>query len=146
MQASSRLFLLVLLSLSFAACSTTSPAPRRLPGADPNLPFSRAVEVGGTIYLAGHLGIDAETGLVPEDPADEAKRMLDAFGTTLAAVDASFDDLVQVQVFCSDVGLYDVFNRAYAARFDGSFPTRAFIGSGPLLRGARFEMLGIAVR
>ena len=56
------------------------------------------------------------------------------------------DDLVQVQVFCSDVGLYDTFNAAYRARFSGEFPARAFIGSGTLLRGCRFEMLGIAVR
>jgi hypothetical protein len=55
------------------------------------------------------------------------------------------DDLVQVQVHCSDVGLYQVFNDAYRARFSGAFPARAFLGSGTLLRGCRFEMLGIAV-
>lgn len=132
-------------TFALAGCCADAPI-RRHPGSNPELPFSQAVEVGRTVYLAGHLGLDPASGTPPADPADEAERMLDAFGATLDRVGAGFGDLVQVQVFCSDVALYDVFNRAYAARFDGEFPARAFVGSGPLLRGARFEMLGIAVR
>jgi enamine deaminase RidA (YjgF/YER057c/UK114 family) len=56
------------------------------------------------------------------------------------------DDLVSVQVFCSDVGHYDAFNRVYRTFFSGEFPARAFLGSGTLLFGARFEVQGIAVR
>jgi enamine deaminase RidA (YjgF/YER057c/UK114 family) len=56
------------------------------------------------------------------------------------------DDLVAVQVFCSDISLYDEFNAIYRTYFSGGFPTRAFIGSGKLLRGGRFEVQGIAVK
>jgi hypothetical protein len=42
--------------------------------------------------------------------------------------------------------LWEVFNRAYVKRFSREFPARAFLGSGPLLLGGRFEMLGIAVK
>ena len=31
-------------------------------------------------------------------------------------------------------------------RFDDAFPARAFVGSGTLLRGCRFEMMGTARR
>ena len=58
----------------------------------------------------------------------------------------TMDDLVTVRVFCSDVGLYNTFNTAYRKLFRDNFPARAFIGSGTLLRGARFEMTGTAVR
>ena len=56
------------------------------------------------------------------------------------------DDLVSVQVFCSDVSHYDSFNRVYRTYFTKEFPARAFLGSGPLLFGARFEVQGIAVK
>ena len=59
--------------------------------------------------------------------------------------EATMDDLVQVQVFCSDLSLYQDFNKLYASYFDGGAPARAFVGSGPLLFEARFEINGIAV-
>jgi 2-iminobutanoate/2-iminopropanoate deaminase len=56
------------------------------------------------------------------------------------------DDLVSVQVFCSDVKHYDAFNAVYRTYFKREFPARAFIGVGTLLFNARFEVQGIAVR
>jgi hypothetical protein len=49
-------------------------------------------------------------------------------------------------VFSPDLSTYDTFNGVYREFFRGPFPARAFIGSGPLLLGARFEVQGIAVR
>lgn len=126
-----------------ASCTT----PRRVfPTTDPALPFSNAVQVGRTLYVAGHLGLDPDTGKPPADAAAEAERLLDAFSATLARAGMTMDDLVMVQVHCVDPDLYDVFNAVYRARFTASFPARAFLGSGKLLAGCRFEMLGIAVR
>jgi enamine deaminase RidA (YjgF/YER057c/UK114 family) len=56
------------------------------------------------------------------------------------------DDLVSVQVFCSDVSHYAAFNSVYRTYFKGDFPARAFLGSGKLLFDARFEVMGIAVK
>jgi len=56
------------------------------------------------------------------------------------------DDLVNVQIFCSDVSLFETFNAVYRAYFSGDLPARAFIGSGPLLFGARFEIVAVAQR
>jgi 2-iminobutanoate/2-iminopropanoate deaminase len=54
--------------------------------------------------------------------------------------------VVSVQVFCSDLSLFDRWNKVYPTYFGKDLPARAFIGSGALLGGARFEMQGIAVR
>ena len=137
--------LLALISL-IAVLSACAGARTHVPGDDPDLPFSRGVLVGNTFYVAGHLGLDPATRRAPTDPSVEAGLMLDAFARTLAKVQLTMDDLVSVQVYCSDVGLYDQFNAVYRARFAERFPARAFIGSGTLLRGARFEIQGIAVR
>jgi len=110
------------------------------------LPFSNAVLVGDTLYLAGTLGLDPKTGLPPADPKEEARLALDAMKATLAEAGMTMDDLVTVQVFCSDLELYDDFNAIYRTYFTEHFPARAFIGSGPLLRGGRFEIQGIAVK
>jgi enamine deaminase RidA (YjgF/YER057c/UK114 family) len=44
------------------------------------------------------------------------------------------------------VALYDTFNAVYKTYFRGDYPARAFLGSGKLLRGARFEVQGTAVK
>lgn len=115
-------------------------------GRNPDLPFSAAVEQGNAVFVSGHLGLDPDTGAPPVDPADEVHLLLDSIEDTLASAGLTVNDFVQVEVHCSDVGLYDIFNAEYRTRFSAPFPARAFIGSGPLLFGARFEMLGIAAR
>ena len=127
---------------------TTADAPRHivLPSRKDTLPYSDAVLVGDTLYLAGRIGIDPETGKPPADVEKEIHLLLDGMKTTLAAANMTMDDLTSVQVFCPDLSLYEKFNEIYRTYFIKDFPARAFIGSGPLLRGGRFEAQGIAVR
>lgn len=117
-----------------------------LPSRTDKLPFSDGVLVGDSLYLAGRIGIDPQTGKPPEDAEKEIRFLLDGMKTTLAAADMTMDDLVSVQIFCPDLSLYEKFNEIYRTYFTKNFPARAFIGSGPLLRGGRFEAQGIAVR
>ncbi len=116
-----------------------------LPKRKTPLPFSDAVLVGDTLYLSGRIGIDPATGVVPPSLDDEMRLLFDEFTAVLAQADMTMDDLVWVQVFSPDVSLWEHFNSAYVKRFSRDLPARAFIGSGPLLRGGRFEMMGIAV-
>lgn len=108
-------------------------------------PFSGGVLVGSTLYLAGEIGTDAKNQ-VPDTPEAEAKAVLDKVQARLKSAGMTMDDLVSVQIFCSDVNHYDAFNRVYRTYFSREYPARAFIGSGALLFGARFEVQGIAVK
>ncbi len=108
--------------------------------------FSNGVLVGETLYVAGHLGLDPKTNQPPATPEEEARLVLDEVKATLARANMTMDDLVQVTVFCPDVALWQKFNGVYRGYFGKDFPARAFIGSGPLLLGARFEVQGIAVK
>ena len=107
-------------------------------------PYSGAVWVGNTLYVSGNLGL--EGGQVPETAEQEATNVLNNIKATLESAGLTMDDLVTVQVFASDVGDYGAFNSVYRTYFTTEFPARAFIGSGTLLFGARFEVLGIAAR
>ena len=109
------------------------------------LPFSGAVLVGNTLYLSGTIGLD-ENQQVPSTPEAEARLVLNSMQGTLEAAGMTMDDLVSVQVFCSDVAHYAAFNAVYRTYFTREFPARAFVGAGTLLFDARFEVQGIAVK
>lgn len=129
--------------------SKSHPPNRRylnLPTHAAALPFSDAVLVGDTLYLSGRIGIDPATGLAPPEVDRELELLFTGIEAVLQLANMNLDDLVQVQVFSPDLTLWEPFNKAYLKYFKRDLPARAFIGSGPLLKNGRFEMMGIAVR
>ena len=110
-------------------------------------PFSDGILAGNTLYLAGRLGLDPKTGKAPEKIEDEIKNLLDGEKAVLAQAGMTMDDLVYVQVSCTDLSLFDTFNPIYRSYFTTKdFPAREFVGAGSLLRGAHFELQAIAVK
>ncbi|MFZ0519716.1 MAG: RidA family protein [Candidatus Acidiferrales bacterium] len=118
----------------------------QLPAGLGDLPFSSAVAVGNTLYLAGHIGLDPATRKPASNAEREARDVLDSVRDSLARAGYSMQDIVSLTIFCPDLSLYDGFNKIYRTYFRPPFPARAFIGSGPLLLGARFEVQAIAVK
>lgn len=116
------------------------------PGDTKALPFSDAVLVGNTLYIAGHIGLDPKTGQAPADAEVEAHLVMDGIKKTVEAAGFSMDDVVSMQIFCTDLKLYDTFNAVYKTYFHGDFPARAFVGSDKLLRNGHYEVTGIAVK
>jgi enamine deaminase RidA (YjgF/YER057c/UK114 family) len=110
------------------------------------LPFSSAVLAGNTLYLSGHIGVDPATRQVPPEIDREIRLMMDSFRQTLAQAGLGMQHLVSVQIFCPDVTLFEPFNAIYRTYFIEPLPARAFLGSGPLLFNAHFEIQGIAVK
>jgi reactive intermediate/imine deaminase len=117
-----------------------------LPNKPATLPFSDAVQVGNTVYLSGKIGFRPGTMTIPEDPAEEARHMLDGVREVLDQAGMVMDDLAMVQIFTPDVSLFDTFNKVYRTYFEEELPARAFLGSGPLLFGARFEIVAVAAK
>jgi len=109
-------------------------------------PFDDAVRAGQTLYLAGRIGLDPATQKPPADAAAEVRNVMDQIKAVLAQEGMTMDDLVTVTVYCTDLSLYGTFNDVYRTYFTKGFPARAFIGSGSLLAGGRFEVQGIAVK
>lgn len=129
-----------------AGAAPRSYVDHKVPPGSPPLPFSDAVLAGDTLYVAGHLGIDPHTGSAPTDPAAEARLVMDAVKRTVESAGLTLDDLVSVTIYCTDLQLYDSFNATYRTYFHVHYPARAFIGTDKLLRGAHFEVQGVAIR
>lgn len=108
-------------------------------------PFSDGVLVGNTLYIAGRIGVDPESGLVPADISQEISFLFAGLAEVLAKADMSFSNVVSLQIACPDFFFYDLFNTAYERFFSAPYPARAFVGSGPLVRNAHFHLQGIAV-
>ena len=71
---------------------------------------------------------------------------MSAVERTVKSAGLTMDDVVSMTVFCTDLGLYETFNTAYKDFFHDHYPARAFIGVARLLRGAHFEVQGIAIK
>jgi 2-iminobutanoate/2-iminopropanoate deaminase len=120
---------------------------RRYITKDPTLPFADAVLIDEkTLYISGRIGTIPGTRQVPDNLADEANNVMKDLQGILAAAAMTLEDLVTLTIYCPDVSLWEPFNAIYRTFFTGPLPPRAFIGSGPLLFGARFELQGIAVK
>jgi len=109
--------------------------------AGPTPPFSSAVMAGNTLYVAG-----TTDGGGGGTAAEAAKRVLDNIKRAVEAGGLTMDDLVWVQVFSSDLADYQGFNGVYRTYFKGPMPARAYLGVDHLLGGAKFEVMGIAVK
>ena len=129
--------------------SQTDTSKRRvinLPDRSPQAAFSNAILVGDTLYISGSIGLDPKTQKAPEKIEDEIKYLLDSYKAVLTQAGFTMDDLVYVQISCTDLSLYDKFNAAYKSYFTKDLPAREFVGVASLLRGGHFEMQAIAVR
>jgi 2-iminobutanoate/2-iminopropanoate deaminase len=133
------------------ALSQPSPQATRkvikLAGGPIEAPFTDAILAGNTLYLAGRIGLDPKTGKPPEKIEDEIKLLLDGEKDVLAQAGMTMDDLVYVQIACTDLSLFEKFNPIYKSYFTTKdYPAREFIGAGSLLRGGHFELQAIAVK
>ena len=111
-----------------------------------HLPFSSGVVVGNTLYIAGTIGVDPGASTSSMTAEEEARVVMDRVKQVVEEAGMQIDDIVSLQVFCTDLTNYDAFNKVYSTYFRGDYPARAFVGSSKLLFGARYEVMGIAVR
>jgi len=138
-----------ILTVSGLSSQPTPQATRKaidLPSKTIQAPFSDAILIDKTLYMAGRIGLDPKTGKAPAKIEDEIKLLLDGEKDVLAQAGMTMDDIVSVQVYCTDLALYDQFNAMYKSYFSKEMPARAFVGAGSLLRGGHFEMQAIAVK
>lgn len=109
-------------------------------------PYSQAVRAGDTLYLSGQIPLDPATGaLVTGDIAVQATRVFENLKAVLAAGGATFDDVVRVAIYMTDLGHFGAVNEVMAKYFHEPYPARSTIGVAALPKGVAVEIDVIAV-
>jgi reactive intermediate/imine deaminase len=94
--------------------------------------FSPGVLVDGTLYVAGQTGADLKTHEIPADFEAEVKQTLDNIGLVLKAAGMTFQDVVAVQVYLTDIDLFARMNAVYGKVLTPPRPARTTVGVAKL--------------
>lgn len=84
------------------------------PGA---LPFSRAVEAEGWLYVSGQVPRDAEGNIISGTMLTQARITLGNLQKVLESAGFTLNDVVRVGVYIDDPRDFSEFNKAYAEFF-----------------------------
>ncbi|MDQ4094595.1 MAG: RidA family protein, partial [Actinomycetota bacterium] len=92
-------------------------------------PYSQAVTTGETIYCSGQVPLDPASGeLVEGSVADQTRRCMENLRAVLEAGGSSFDKVVKVTAYLTDMNDFPEFNDAYGEYFPQDPPARATVG------------------
>jgi 2-iminobutanoate/2-iminopropanoate deaminase len=142
-----RLALAALLA-PLAGCAHHAPVVEYFPAdgalTGQKVPFSPAVRVGWTLYLAGQIGSDSTGHLVSGGIQPETRQVLTNISRVLEQHGSSLDRVVKCTVFLADMKEWPAMNEVYATFFPEHFPARSAFGTTGLARGARVEIECIA--
>lgn len=109
-------------------------------------PYSQAVRAGHTLYLAGQIALDPESGAMVDGGIEaETRQVMANLQAVLNAAGMDFGDVVQTQVFLADLDEFGAMNEIYGSYLEEPFPARATVEVAALPRGARVEIQMVAV-
>ena len=103
-------------------------------------PYSQAVRAGDTVYLSGQIPLDPATMQLVEGFGTQVARVFDNLEAVCREAGGSFDDVVRVTIYLTDLANFAAVNEAMAARFREPYPARVTVGVASLPRGAQVEI------
>lgn len=109
------------------------------PGAKPAGPYTPGIVAGGTLYVAGQVGRDKE-GKYPESFEDEVAQTIKNAEEIMTAAGYKLADAVSVQVYLTDMELFQRMNAVYMKHFPEPRPARTTVGIAKLVGPARIEI------
>lgn len=113
--------------------------------ASPIGPYSQAVRVGELLFISGQGGIDPTNGELAEGIQKQTKQALENLKGILEASGSSFDEVVKVNVFLTNIDNFSVMNEVYASYFTKQFPARCCVEVSRLPKEAEVEIEMIAL-
>ena len=110
-------------------------------------PYSQAVLIDNTLYLAGQIPIDPDSGkMVNGGIEPQTRQVMKNIQQVLLAAGFKFDDVVQVQIFLTDLDHYSLVNNIYATYFKDEPPARAVVEVKRLPKDSLIEIMVTAKR
>jgi 2-iminobutanoate/2-iminopropanoate deaminase len=110
-------------------------------------PYSQAVEVNGTLYVAGQVPLDPETMKVVDGGIEEQTlRVLKNIGAILETAGYDFSNVAKCTCLLSDIANFKAMNTVYGQFFPENPPARAAFAVRDLPLGVLIEIEAIAVK
>ncbi|MGK0149685.1 RidA family protein [Pseudomonas putida] len=92
-------------------------------------PFSKAVEVGGILYLSGQVSMTPDAKPIRGDVQAQTRVIMDSISETLDSMGSGRQNIFKVTVWLSDMKHFSDFNQAYAAYFVDRLPVRSVVSA-----------------
>lgn len=106
--------------------------------------YSQAVQAGQTVYLSGAIPLVPETmELVSDDVRTQIVQVFDNLEAVCKASGGSFDKVVKLTVFLTDLADFPLVNEVMEERFSTPYPARAAIGVASLPKNVAVEVEGV---
>lgn len=111
-------------------------------------PYSQGILVGGTLYVAGQVGLNPVNGKLDSTGiTGETQQALKNIYHILLAADMNMTHIVKTTIYLKNVKDFDKVNKEYATYFEGMAPpARETVGIADLPKGANIEISVIAVK
>ena len=107
-------------------------------------PYCHAKRCGDLLFTSGQLGLDPETGALPQGVQAQAKQSLANLGAVLAAAGMGFENVVKTTVFLADINDFAAVNEVYGQVFAQDPPARSCVAVKTLPKNALVEIEVIA--
>lgn len=101
--------------------------------------YSQAVNVNGTVYLSGQIGLDPASMQMVEGIEAQIHQVFKNLAAVAEAAGGSLADVVKLNVFLTDLGHFAKVNEIMAQYFSQPYPARAAVGVASLPRNALVE-------
>jgi 2-iminobutanoate/2-iminopropanoate deaminase len=98
--------------------------------ARPKAPYSPVVVSGDQVYTAGQVAFDPNGELVPGGVEEQTRQVFANLRSCLEAAGCTFDDVVKVNAFLTDLDNFAAFNAVYAEHFSAPYPVRTTVQAG----------------
>jgi 2-iminobutanoate/2-iminopropanoate deaminase len=108
-------------------------------------PYSQAIRIGQFIFASGQLGIDPDTGKLPDGVEAQAYQALANVQAVLVAAGARTDQVVKTTLFLTNMADFAKVNAIYGQVFAHEPPARSTIQVAALPLGGLVEVEVIAV-
>lgn len=92
-------------------------------------PLSAAVLHEPMLFISGQVAIDPYSGeIIGNDIASQTRQVLKNVGDLLSEAQMTFDNVVRVTIYLTDLSTFSEMNAAYSEFFKFPFPARATVG------------------
>lgn len=110
-------------------------------------PYSQAIQVGQTVYLAGQIAIDPATNEMVTDSIEaETRQVMVNLEAVLQAAGMDFSHVVKTTIFMQDLANFSKVNEIYGSYFEADPPARETVQVAALPKNASLEISMIAVK